>query len=54
MVIEGFEALGVFGVVGKAQQRLCDFAGLVGGDFQKMKRLGVLLRHKTLDEGRDS
>ena len=53
MIVEGFKALGVFGIVGKAQQRLCNFAGLVGGDFQKMKRLGVFLRHETLDEGRD-
>ena len=53
MIVKGFEALRVFGIVGKAQQRLCDFAGLVGGDFQKMKRLGVLLRHEALDEGRD-
>ena len=43
----------ILGKNGKAQQRLCDFAGLVGGDFQKMKRLGVLLRHEALDEGRD-
>ena len=53
MIVEGFKALGVFGIVGKAQQRLCNFAGLVGGDFQKMKRLGILLRHEALDEGRD-
>lgn len=53
MIVKGFETLGVFGIVGKAQQRLCDFAGLVGSDFQKMKGLGVLLRHETLDEGCD-
>lgn len=51
VLAECFETLGVLGIVDEPYERLGQLAGLVGSNFQKTERLGVLLRHEAFDEG---